>query len=99
MVGGILASTVPQVSPWIVFTCGPMGAGKGYVLSWMSRHGYFPLEDCVHIDPDHFKVHARARARVCVCVYVCVLCVCARVCVCVCVCACAPARLLACVCE
>ena len=32
-----------------------MGAGKGYALSWMSRHGYFPLEDIVHIDPDHFK--------------------------------------------
>ena len=32
-----------------------MGAGKGYALSWMSRNGYFPLEDIVHIDPDHFK--------------------------------------------
>ena len=32
-----------------------MGAGKGFVLSWMSRHGYFPLEEIVHIDPDHFK--------------------------------------------
>ena len=32
-----------------------MGAGKGFVLSWMSRHGYFPLEDIVHVDPDHFK--------------------------------------------
>ena len=24
---------------WVVYTCGPMGAGKGYVLSWMSKHG------------------------------------------------------------
>ena len=31
-----------------------MGAGKGYVLSWMSRSGYFPLENIVHVDPDHF---------------------------------------------
>eukprot|EP00964_Phaeocystis_antarctica_P118555 scaffold82340_cov48-Phaeocystis_antarctica.AAC.4 len=30
-----------------------MGAGKGYVLSWMSRSGYFPLENIVHVDPDH----------------------------------------------
>lgn len=29
--------------------------GKGYTLRWMSAHGYFPLEDIVHIDPDHFK--------------------------------------------
>ena len=28
-----------------------MGAGKGYVLSWMSRSGYFPLENIVHVDP------------------------------------------------
>jgi len=41
--------------PWIVYTCGPMGAGKGHVLSWMSRNGFFPIEDIVHIDPDHFK--------------------------------------------
>ena len=47
--------TEPQVQPWIVYTCGPMGAGKGYTLSWMSRHGFFPLENIVHIDPDHFK--------------------------------------------
>lgn len=32
-----------------------MGVGKGYALSWMSTRGIFPLEDIVHIDPDHFK--------------------------------------------
>ena len=32
-----------------------MGVGKGYALAWMSRKGIFPLEDIVHIDPDHFK--------------------------------------------
>ena len=47
--------TEPQGSPWVVYTCGPMGAGKGFVLSWMSRNKYFPLEDIVCIDPDHFK--------------------------------------------
>jgi len=46
----------PQVQPWIVYTCGPMGVGKGYALSWMSEQGYFPLENLVHIDPDHFKL-------------------------------------------
>lgn len=45
----------PQEGPWLVYTCGPMGVGKGYVLSWMARHGFFPLESYVHIDPDHFK--------------------------------------------
>ena len=28
-----------QPCPWIVYTCGPMGAGKGYALSWMSAQG------------------------------------------------------------
>ncbi|KAL1507417.1 hypothetical protein AB1Y20_008258 [Prymnesium parvum] len=51
----VVARTKPKPTPWIVYTCGPMGAGKGYALSWMSKHGYFPLEDIVHIDPDHFK--------------------------------------------
>mmetsp|Transcript_14177 Transcript_14177/g.30320 ORF Transcript_14177/g.30320 Transcript_14177/m.30320 type:complete len:515 (-) Transcript_14177:337-1881(-) len=41
--------------PWIVFTAGAMGAGKGYVVRWMSRNGYFPLPDLVQIDPDNFK--------------------------------------------
>jgi hypothetical protein len=41
--------------PWIIFTAGAMGAGKGHVINWMSRQGYFPLPDIVHIDPDHFR--------------------------------------------
>eukprot|EP00298_Acanthocystis_sp_HF-20_P013198 c20253_g2_i3.p1 GENE.c20253_g2_i3~~c20253_g2_i3.p1 ORF type:complete len:619 (-),score=226.48 c20253_g2_i3:100-1911(-) len=45
----------PQPAPWIVYTCGPMGAGKGYAFSWMSKNNYFPLEHVVHIDPDYFK--------------------------------------------
>lgn len=41
--------------PWLVLTCGAMGAGKGYVLRWLSRTGVFPLDNIVNIDPDHFK--------------------------------------------
>eukprot|EP01043_Picozoa_sp_COSAG02_P001835 COSAG02_NODE_39_length_48074_cov_106.508890_48_plen_631_part_01 len=51
----VVSRTERQGNPWIVYTCGPMGAGKGFALSWMSRNGYFPLEDIVCIDPDHFK--------------------------------------------
>jgi len=47
--------TKPQNRPWIVFTCGAMGSGKGYTMSWLSRHNIFPLEHIVHIDSDHFK--------------------------------------------
>ena len=43
-VESVVARTEAQANPWVVYTCGPMGAGKGYVLAWMSRHGYFPLE-------------------------------------------------------
>lgn len=52
---GVVMRTDPQPRPWLVFTCGPMGAGKGYALSWMSERGHFPLESIVHIDPDHFR--------------------------------------------
>jgi len=41
--------------PWIIFTSGAMGAGKGYVMKWMSDQGYFGLENVVHVDPDFFK--------------------------------------------
>eukprot|EP00565_Helicotheca_tamesis_P005429 CAMPEP_0185738464 /NCGR_PEP_ID=MMETSP1171-20130828/33061_1 /TAXON_ID=374046 /ORGANISM="Helicotheca tamensis, Strain CCMP826" /LENGTH=416 /DNA_ID=CAMNT_0028409719 /DNA_START=125 /DNA_END=1376 /DNA_ORIENTATION=+ len=42
--------------PWLVCTCGPMGAGKGWVLGWMSANGYLPLERISKIDPDAFKI-------------------------------------------
>jgi len=44
-----------QEEPWIVFTCGAMGSGKGYVMGWLSEHSEFPLEDLVHVDPDKYK--------------------------------------------
>ena len=28
---------------------------QGYTLYWLSANGYFPLENIVHVDPDHFK--------------------------------------------
>ena len=51
----VVMRTNPQPRPWIVYTCGAMGTGKGFVMSWMSEAGIFPLEQIVHIDPDHFK--------------------------------------------
>lgn len=42
--------------PWLVHTCGPMGAGKGWVLGWMSSNGILPLERVSKIDPDAFKL-------------------------------------------
>lgn len=42
--------------PWYVLTCGPMGAGKGWVLGWMSANGILELERVSKIDPDAFKL-------------------------------------------
>lgn len=42
--------------PWLVFTCGNMGAGKGWVLGWMSANGILPFERVSKIDPDAFKL-------------------------------------------
>lgn len=52
----VVKRTVEQPLPWLVFTCGAMGVGKGFALGWMSSEGIFPLENIVHIDPDHFKL-------------------------------------------
>lgn len=38
--------------PWVVFTAGAMGAGKGYVRDWMTKNGYWPIERFVIVDPD-----------------------------------------------
>jgi len=41
--------------PFLLHTCGPMGAGKGYVLGWLSSQSILPSEYLAKIDPDHFK--------------------------------------------
>jgi len=41
--------------PWVVFTAGAMGAGKGYVTEWMKNQGYFPVDHFVVIDPDEVR--------------------------------------------
>ena len=52
---GVVVRGPRRVQPWVVFTCGAMGAGKGYTLHWLSKHAIFPLEDVVQIDVDYFK--------------------------------------------
>mmetsp|Transcript_36464 Transcript_36464/g.65554 ORF Transcript_36464/g.65554 Transcript_36464/m.65554 type:complete len:657 (+) Transcript_36464:36-2006(+) len=52
----VITRTQPQTAPWLVYTCGPMGVGKGFTLAWMSKHEFFPLENIVHVDPDAFKM-------------------------------------------
>lgn len=51
----IAQSARPQYRPWVVFTCGAMGSGKGHTMSWLSRHDVLPLEHIVYIDSDHVK--------------------------------------------
>ena len=42
-------------NPWIIYTAGAMGAGKGYAIHWMSQQGHFPLPDIVQVDPDAIR--------------------------------------------
>jgi len=51
----MMTDTTAQKDPWVIFTCGAMGSGKGYVMRWLSEHSEFPLRNLVHIDPDKFK--------------------------------------------
>ena len=41
--------------PWIVFSAGPMAAGKSYVLTQLHHRNLFPLDQFVTIDPDKLK--------------------------------------------
>ena len=41
--------------PWIVFTAGPMGAGKSYVMNVLLDRGLFPLKAFVTVDPDEIR--------------------------------------------
>lgn len=56
LIKDICGTTSPsRKRPWLVYTCGPPGAGKSYALSWMSSHGHFPLDQIVSVDPDRIK--------------------------------------------
>jgi len=46
--------TIPR-NPWIVFTAGPMGAGKGYTMNLLVERGLFPIDGFVTIDPDEVR--------------------------------------------
>ena len=41
--------------PFIVFTAGAMGAGKGHVISDLVNDGRFPLLAFVTVDPDEIR--------------------------------------------
>ncbi len=51
----ISGATAHPDSPWVIFTAGAMGAGKGHVIKWMSKNGHFALPDIVQIDPDAYR--------------------------------------------
>ena len=46
--------TVPT-EPFIVFTAGAMGAGKGYTIAKLVEKGRFPLKAFVIVDPDEVR--------------------------------------------
>ena len=41
--------------PWVIFTAGPMGAGKSHTIQWLHDTGHFRLQRIVHCDADIFK--------------------------------------------
>jgi len=56
LIANVVDKRLPQKSePWIIYTAGPMGAGKTHTVKWMSHKGYFPLENIYIVDPDEFK--------------------------------------------
>lgn len=43
------------IQPWLVFTAGVMGAGKGYTIKWLYNKELFPLDSFVTVDPDSLR--------------------------------------------
>eukprot|EP00547_Thalassionema_nitzschioides_P002208 CAMPEP_0194216154 /NCGR_PEP_ID=MMETSP0156-20130528/18425_1 /TAXON_ID=33649 /ORGANISM="Thalassionema nitzschioides, Strain L26-B" /LENGTH=361 /DNA_ID=CAMNT_0038944853 /DNA_START=54 /DNA_END=1140 /DNA_ORIENTATION=- len=46
-----------SLKPWVVFTAGPMGAGKSWTIRHLASRGDFPLEAFVKIDQDDIRRH------------------------------------------
>ena len=65
IVANVLGRDIHRLQrPWIVFTCGAMGSGKGFTMGWLSRVGTFPIENIIRVDPDYFKL-VTGSARAC----------------------------------
>ena len=41
--------------PWLVFTAGCMGAGKGHTIKWLASKDLFPLKAFVQVDADKLR--------------------------------------------
>ena len=52
LIARTLATGSAQKKPWLIFTAGPMGAGKSHVVQWMYERGTFLVDKLVHCDPD-----------------------------------------------
>ena len=44
-----------STQPWMVFTAGAMGVGKGYTMGKLLEKGHFPLHTFIHVDPDEIR--------------------------------------------
>ncbi len=42
--------------PWIIFSAGPMGAGKGHTITYLNKNGFNSIPKLVYIDPDKLRV-------------------------------------------
>jgi len=42
-------------APWLIFTCGAMGVGKGHALRYLHSKGRFPRNHFCLVDPDRFR--------------------------------------------
>jgi len=50
-----VSKTMSVARPWLLLSAGPMGAGKGHAMRWLSGKGFLPLETVCRIDPDNIK--------------------------------------------
>merc|ERR1719189_719550 len=55
IVKDVIGKGTPHERPWVIFSAGAMGAGKGHVMQWLSEKGFFAIPDIVHVDPDMIR--------------------------------------------
>jgi hypothetical protein len=55
IVSRFLANGVRSERPWLVYTAGPMGAGKSHTLRYLHSIGAFPLDRFTWVDADKIK--------------------------------------------
>lgn len=55
IISSFLSQGRPTTKPWAIFTAGPMGCGKTFVMNRLEQEGLLATQDFVRVDPDSLR--------------------------------------------